>query len=106
MISILKGNRVLISHTAAVEEAHAEQTAVIGVETKVAQDSDPGSIWAVEKREDDPNSGGIWAVEKRAAQRPQPRFNLGDEKGAQATAKSKQLKRARYAIPQPWRLYV
>lgn len=68
-----------------VEEAHAEQSTVAGMEQKSAAEPDTHGVWSIEKRGNE--NGTIWSVEKRAP----------------VTAEPKQLKRANYATPQRWR---
>lgn len=75
-----------------VEQAYAEQTAVAKIERRSSAEPDKPGIWSVEKMVGaEPDTPGIWSVEKRAAEEPP------------AAVKSKQLKRAHYATPQPWR---
>lgn len=78
----MNGITTLITQAAILEEAHVEQTAVVGMEERMANgpdtpmawvrkwaDKEPQSpkTWAVEKRADgEPQSPDIWAVEKRA----------------------------------------
>lgn len=100
----MNGNTMLISHAAMVEEANAVQTAVAGMERRSTAEPDTSGIWSVDKRVDkEPGSSGIWTVEKRADEGPGSTGIWAVEKRASAAAKSKQLKRANYLTPRPWR---
>lgn len=68
-----------------IEEAHAEQTTVAGMEQKLAAEPDTHGVWSIEKRADE--NGTIWSVEKRAP----------------VTAEPKQLKPMNNATSQRWR---
>lgn len=108
VVSILNGITRLISHAAVVEQAYAEQTAVAKIERRSSAEPDKPGIWSVEKMVGaEPDTPVIWSVEKRVGAEPDTPGIWSVEKRAAeeppAAVKSKQLKRAHYATPQPWR---